>query len=473
MNVVANFEPLMGSIRKSVASGTSGNGLFQGENVSQLSFRESLFVLTSNQEIPAMILNEKIPTNMIEEKAQEDPSIDTITHFLSEMETFTEEKMDLSDFQDALLMFPPELVDQIKAFISSIQSGTTKLELDKVNGKEELIGLLLLTTSYVEDSSFTNKEGLLNLLKQLKMTANEMLPTNFLTTKDASVSKVNKFVQELIQKLENKFLVIDKHLIEPQSRNQYLQTVHARYFSTPKGIETPQPVSSNNQFSSSTIQEAAASIRTLLQVGKEGQPESVGIVEKPEKLLSKASSTTEVTGTTNVANSSGDASSGQLSKVQQFSIFVDQNGKQVPNQQQFIRQFQNILARSSFLNGSGQQKLLINLYPEHLGSLRIELLQSEGGMIARIMASTSQAKDLVESQLSNLKHSLQAQNISIEKIEVSTQLPSQTEKSLQRESEQQQGHHSGKQQKDQDKQETNEDQTFTAALHDELVNFKV
>src|SRR5690606_18894540 len=171
-----------------------------------------------------------------------------------------------------------------------------------------------------------------------------------------------------------------------------------------------------------------------------------------------------------------EAGSNLVSKAQQFSIFVEQSNTPLPNQQQFIRQFQNILARSSFLNNGGQQKLLINLYPEHLGSLRIELLQTESGMIARIMASTSQAKELLESQLANLRHTFIAQNISVDKIEVSTQLQYQTERNMQRENEhqQEQRQQSDRQQDEQSKQEHGGDETsFTSTLLNELVNFKV
>jgi flagellar hook-length control protein FliK len=93
-------------------------------------------------------------------------------------------------------------------------------------------------------------------------------------------------------------------------------------------------------------------------------------------------------------------------------------------------------------------------------------------MIARILASTSQAKELVESQLTNLKHTFLAQNISVEKIEVSTQPQYQTERNLQRENEQH-GQQSGRQQKEQNNQESNEDVSFTTTLLDELVNIKV
>src|SRR5690606_35218041 len=228
----------------------------------------------------------------------------------------------------------------------------------------------------------------------------------------------------------------------------------------------------NNQFQATAelIHESRISskVSTLKDISSEQT--------QPEMLIQKINKISQITGATVEVNSIGDVIANQVSKVQQFSIFVEQSNTPLPNQQQFIRQFQNILARSSFLNNGGQQKLLINLYPEHLGSLRIELLQTESGMIARIMASTSQAKELLETQLANLRHTFIAQNISVDKIEVSTQLQYQTERNMQRENEhqQEQRQQSYRQQDEQSKQEHGGDETsFTSTLLNELVNFKV
>ncbi|MFS0823609.1 flagellar hook-length control protein FliK [Bacillus sp. 1P02SD] len=429
--MVANFDPSMGSIRNTVETESVGIRNLLGNGSSQISFRESLEALVKEQQP-----NEKTISSGSKSVVEEVGEDESIKNLLADIETYTKESIDLQDNEDVFITLPPDLVDQIKAFITDIQNGDKKLETDQEFGKAELIGILMATAKYAEESSNTNKEGLINLLKQLKMTFNESLPTSTsgLADKEPTDLRFNKIVQTLIQTLENK--LSDKPLTESQNRHQYLQVVHARYFSTPKGMETPQTIIT-------------------------------------EKLLQKASNTTQVITTTPESTALGDVSSNQLSKVEQFSLFVEQSGKQLPNQQQFIKQFQNILAKSNFFNSGGQQKLLINLYPEHLGSLRIELLQSESGMIARIMASTTQAKELVESQLTNLKHTFLAQNISVEKIEVSSQLQYQAERSLQRESEQQQGQQSGRQPKENNQQETNEDHSFTSVLLDELVNLKV
>nr|WP_309099573.1 flagellar hook-length control protein FliK [Fredinandcohnia onubensis] len=431
--MVVNLEPSLGAIRKAVNS-SLGNGLLQTNNTLQLSFREKLDAITESD--PNLFINSKLKyTPSFNAVKEEDSSFLASTNrVLSELQSFIKEEFDLSVLDDVFLTIPPDLVDQIKGFITGIQNGEIELEVGQAYGEAEQFALLFVSTRLVEENPVINKAELLNLLKQMKIASNEELTASPQISKDPTDLKSIKLIQELMQSLENKTSLVEKPLTESQSRLQYLQTVHSRYFAAPKGIETIQAVTA-------------------------------------DKLMQKAS-THQVIGTSSEVISVGEISSNQLSKVEQFTLNVEQTSKPLPNQQQFIKQFQNILARSNFLNSGGQQKLLINLYPEHLGSLRIEILQSEAGMIARILASTSQAKELVESQLSNLKHSFLAQNISVEKIEVSTQLQYQTERNLQRENEQH-DQQSGRQQKEQDNQEPNEDASFTTALLDELVNIKV
>jgi flagellar hook-length control protein FliK len=90
--------------------------------------------------------------------------------------------------------------------------------------------------------------------------------------------------------------------------------------------------------------------------------------------------------------------------------------------EQFVKELQTILSRSNLQTLPNMNKLLIKLYPEQLGSLRIELLQTNGIMTARILATTSAAKEMLDSQLQGLKHAFASQNLQVDKIEVSQAL---------------------------------------------------
>lgn len=161
----------------------------------------------------------------------------------------------------------------------------------------------------------------------------------------------------------------------------------------------------------------------------------------------------------------------QISKLEQFVLTIEKSGQPV-KQEQFIKAFENILSKANFTNGNGMQKLFIKLNPEHLGSLRIEIIQKDSVLIAKIMATTANAKDLLESQIQGLKHAFNGQNLQIEKIEVSQAMNSFTqERFLQRESDGSPHHEKGKQ--EQDNQQDNPEAEFTADLEAALLNTKV
>ncbi|MGE7601790.1 flagellar hook-length control protein FliK [Peribacillus sp. NPDC097675] len=160
---------------------------------------------------------------------------------------------------------------------------------------------------------------------------------------------------------------------------------------------------------------------------------------------------------------------GQMSKIEQLVLTASKGGQTV-SQEEFVKQFESILNKSNFSGANGVNKLLIRLNPEHLGSLRIELIQKDGMMTARILATTAQAKDMLDNQVQGLKHAFSVQNIQIEKIEIAQTLNSfNSEKFNQKESEGQ------SRQQQESKQESNEesDSEFTGTFAEALLNMEV
>lgn len=62
--------------------------------------------------------------------------------------------------------------------------------------------------------------------------------------------------------------------------------------------------------------------------------------------------------------------------------------------------------------------LEMQLYPEHLGKIQIHVVSKDGVMAARIVAETEAAKQAIENGLTNLKESMQEQNLKVDAIEV-------------------------------------------------------
>nr|WP_255647909.1 flagellar hook-length control protein FliK [Pseudalkalibacillus hwajinpoensis] len=65
-----------------------------------------------------------------------------------------------------------------------------------------------------------------------------------------------------------------------------------------------------------------------------------------------------------------------------------------------------------------ETNIRIKLSPENLGQLDIRLTTSDGKVTAHILTVTAGAKELIESQIHQLRHTLVQQGIQLDKVEV-------------------------------------------------------
>jgi hypothetical protein len=146
----------------------------------------------------------------------------------------------------------------------------------------------------------------------------------------------------------------------------------------------------------------------------------------------------------------------------------------IPEQQgsELSRKLVSILERAHFFGRPHAKKLTIRLYPEHLGTLRVELIQKGGEMAARILTSTAMAKKLLDSQLNFLHKTLLNQNIQIEKVEIVHHQPlDKHDPAGQRD-----GHHGRQEQKNNQEQQKNAEKNqdpFSLVLTDTLFEKEV
>lgn len=110
----------------------------------------------------------------------------------------------------------------------------------------------------------------------------------------------------------------------------------------------------------------------------------------------------------------------QMMKIEQVVMSVKTDPRPM-NMEQFIEKFTQIIGNSSLMKTPNGTKLLIKLYPEQLGTLRIELLQQNGVITAKILSSTQAVKELLEQNAHQLKHAFGQQNVNVEKIEIANQ----------------------------------------------------
>lgn len=176
---------------------------------------------------------------------------------------------------------------------------------------------------------------------------------------------------------------------------------------------------------------------------------------------------TSTSSTTKTDTITGSVQFMQMSRPEQLTLTLPNGTKQVQTEQ-LIKQFESILARSQFSNVNGVQRLFLQLNPGHLGSLRIEIIQQDSVMVAKIVTSTQAAKEAIEGQLNQLKQAFNSQNIQVERVEISQQTAGQ-ERFLNRDGEQEQA----RQEQAERKEEQTSDQDFISSFEEALLNTEV
>lgn len=92
-----------------------------------------------------------------------------------------------------------------------------------------------------------------------------------------------------------------------------------------------------------------------------------------------------------------------------------------------IEELGEVLRGSFRLNSTGEgTQIKVNIFPEHLGHLDIRITELNGKIAAQIFTSSLVAKEALDLQVNQLRHSLLQQGITIEKIEITQQHSSQS-----------------------------------------------
>ena len=112
----------------------------------------------------------------------------------------------------------------------------------------------------------------------------------------------------------------------------------------------------------------------------------------------------------------------QQSNILNRTVTVMLPTNQTSQAEALAREIANLLNRSQMSSTQGTIKLMLKLFPENLGQIRIEIIQQNGVMSARLLATTTAGKELLDSSLNQLKTTLAAQNIQMDRLDVAQAL---------------------------------------------------
>ncbi|GKV55588.1 hypothetical protein NCCP2222_15350 [Sporosarcina sp. NCCP-2222] len=105
--------------------------------------------------------------------------------------------------------------------------------------------------------------------------------------------------------------------------------------------------------------------------------------------------------------------------VTKSEMVTVQSGQTQENRSEtLMKEMQLLFKRANFGQAGGSNRMLIKLYPEHLGQIRIELHETNGIISARILASTALAKEMLDSQMHQLRQAFNQQNVQVDRIDI-------------------------------------------------------
>ncbi|KAB7668642.1 flagellar hook-length control protein FliK [Bacillus sp. B1-b2] len=312
---------------------------------------------------------------------------------------------------------------------------------DMVSQDSNLLdGLDLAVDSMLQDNSLST-----NVKPEVEV---QQVPTSIdtedlLENQKSTINQEKQVAMETKALVQNKFLTFDGNLLSIQKNMLQDKDTNLGISSTEKNVQstkeqqTLMKMLSLNSLSTSeqSKSELKSTINNLLTqldkqlatkdpatsvVQKVMNPLLIGSLKKSEEMLNQTSTNiTQLAATNQLESDTLIVNSLQNSFLRQEPLVL-MNGQtnQMVRSSNLEQQFEQILSNSSFTKVGNAQTLSIRLAPDHLGSIRIEITQNEGNMIAKIFTSSADAKEVLDTQLSSLKHGLSNQNLQVDKIDI-------------------------------------------------------
>ncbi|MFZ4454156.1 flagellar hook-length control protein FliK [Salibacterium aidingense] len=192
------------------------------------------------------------------------------------------------------------------------------------------------------------------------------------------------------------------------------------------------------------------SMEGLTEAWKKSSSESETKLNYLQQLLNRGMTSSESTASkAQPASLTAQDSTGVMAKAQQAVIFLGEGKTEHARAQEFMKQFQELLGKSnlqSFKNGT--QQLTVKLVPENLGRLDVKIVQQNGQLTAQLMTSTNTAREMVESQIHQLRTAFHQQNIQVDRIDVAQQQASTLQEDHQEQGDQQENENGNRTEED-------------------------
>lgn len=322
-----------------------------------------------------------------------------VENFLPELAFLLSKEVFLSPWNMTDTPFFSELPTEVQQLLLEWLSLSEEEQLDTV-------------VTWLEGSEMAVNSGMLFDMKQHFERA---MAATFIITEALSQAKMEEST-ELLQALEN----VSK-VAEGSSMTIFSPTFFAAIQSLMDPLLGKQSSVTNARTHQEALVHRGEQLLSFLSIS-EPPEKQIGNMERNandylKQVLARHFHTNHPS--TSPSTASHIADTGVMSKVEQMTLYLGEAKTEHARAQEFIRQFQQLLGRSSLQSfKNGTTELSIKLHPEHLGRLDIKIVHENGRLHARLITTTQLAKEMVESQLHQLRQAFVQQNIGIERIDV-------------------------------------------------------
>lgn len=162
-----------------------------------------------------------------------------------------------------------------------------------------------------------------------------------------------------------------------------------------------------------------------------------------------------------------------MSKVEQYVIHVNQTHPQgsYSADEQLMEQLKKVMKASRFSTmPNGTSQLSINLRPNNLGEIMVRLTQVNGEMTVKIIVTSHATKEMLQSNIHQLKNMFSPQQVFIERQELNTDLNQELNEEQEKQSMKDQGQN---QSEHSEQHKRSKDDDLETKFHDLLLNEKV
>lgn len=313
--------------------------------------------------------------------------------------------------------------------VSDLEDGLTKEELETL---ENDIRNILKKELNMDDEELNEWLAVMNLnvfqllepdtLQEFLLTVTETEPVDLLTNSDLAdtFQQIQGDMKQLQTVFDEKELdltdILEQNIQKPETGTETTVLEDAQVLTKESVLETEsedllsvQPERSKadsegeakNQF---TVQEENTGIEVSVKVDHSGKKDADAHSGQPEQTQQGIAGEI-VNQLSQAVNELEDVPKSFSNEIQQADV---------------IRQ---VIDQIKVFSGSDMNRIEVQLYPQHLGKLQIQIMMKNGSMTAHITTETEMAKAAIENQLQQLKETFREQSMKVDAVEVSVATP--------------------------------------------------